>query len=384
MAIDTVPQNSVEVEDIEEVDAGILYLDDIHIQPVTPQEHEIKATVKTKPASQDDPAQQDVDEDEDAEAAAKREKFREKAKKDRDKDRVKPIDILSAFEKEPPELDFIWPGFLAGTVGALVAPGATGKSFWTLEATMAVAAAVAGGDTLGLNPCKHGRVVYLAAEDPEPVLIRRIHAIGQHVKSESRQSIAENLTLLPMLGRRLDIMIEAHLHRIIEYSVCARLIVLDTLSRIHTLDENNNGDMAKLISNLEYVAKNTDASVLYLHHTSKLSAMSNNGDKQQAGRGASSLIDNARWAGYVKKMDSDEAEIYSDRPFDKQTIAEQGTADYFIRFGISKQNYSEPFEDKWYKRGSGGVLLPVELFVVKKEKNWKKEKNGEKEKKDEL
>lgn len=37
------------------------------------------------------------------------------------------IDIMAAFTNEPPELDFIWPRFQAGTVGALVAPGATGK-----------------------------------------------------------------------------------------------------------------------------------------------------------------------------------------------------------------------------------------------------------------
>ncbi|WP_444978900.1 hypothetical protein, partial [Aeromonas caviae] len=34
------------------------------------------------------------------------------------------INIMEAFQQEPPQLDFIWPGFLAGTVGALVAPGA--------------------------------------------------------------------------------------------------------------------------------------------------------------------------------------------------------------------------------------------------------------------
>ncbi len=56
------------------------------------------------------------------------------------------IDVLAAFECEPPVLDFIWPGFLAGTVGALVAPGATGKSFWALEAAMSIACSVAGGD----------------------------------------------------------------------------------------------------------------------------------------------------------------------------------------------------------------------------------------------
>ncbi|WP_373873394.1 AAA family ATPase, partial [Aeromonas caviae] len=34
----------------------------------------------------------------------------------------------------------------------------------------------------------------------------------------------------------------------------ARLIVLDTLSRIHSLDENSNGDMARLVATLEHIA----------------------------------------------------------------------------------------------------------------------------------
>lgn len=61
------------------------------------------------------------------------------------------LDIMAAFTNEPPELDFIWPGFLAGTVGALVAPGATGKSFFALEAAMSIACSVAGGDLVGLT-----------------------------------------------------------------------------------------------------------------------------------------------------------------------------------------------------------------------------------------
>ncbi len=54
------------------------------------------------------------------------------------------IDVLAAFEHEPPALDFIWLGFLAGMVGALVAPGATGK------AAMSIACSVSCGDLLGL------------------------------------------------------------------------------------------------------------------------------------------------------------------------------------------------------------------------------------------
>lgn len=89
------------------------------------------------------------------------------------------LDIMAAFTNEPPELDFIWPGFLAGTVGALVAPGATGKSFFALEAAMSIACSVAGGDLVGLAPAHTGRVVYLAGEDPQPALVRRVQGSSQ-------------------------------------------------------------------------------------------------------------------------------------------------------------------------------------------------------------
>ena len=52
------------------------------------------------------------------------------------------IDIGDAFDNEPEPLDYIFPGGpLAGTVGALISAGATGKSFWALEAASAIAAA---------------------------------------------------------------------------------------------------------------------------------------------------------------------------------------------------------------------------------------------------
>jgi len=201
------------------------------------------------------------------------------------------IDIMAAFEEEPPTLDFIWPGFLAGSVGALVAPGATGKSFWALEAAMAVACGVPGGDILGLAPAAAGRVVYLAAEDPEPALVCRLHTLGAHLGQTAREAIAERLLLEPILGKRLNILDESHLSRVIEVCTDARLLVLDTLSRIHTLDENDNGQMARLVSQLEHIAAQTGCAVLFLHHVSKASARER-GDEQQAARGASALVDN--------------------------------------------------------------------------------------------
>ncbi|HQT82314.1 MAG: replication protein A [Ferrovum sp. 37-45-19] len=269
------------------------------------------------------------------------------------------IDLAKAFEDEPPVLDFIWPGFLAGTVGALVAPGATGKSYFTLEAAMSIACSVAGGDLVKLTPLHTGRVVYMAGEDPAPALIRRIHAIGKHLAPSAREAIAENLTLEPIMGKRLNIMDDRHLARLIEYCADSRLIVLDTLSRIHQLDENSNGDMAKLVGTLEYVAATTGASVLYLHHVSKGSAREGQGDQQQAARGASALIDNARWCGFVAKMTEQEAVSLTAHSLNRTPIDDQ--RGYFIRFGISKQNYDVTPNDRWYQRHEGGVLFPIEL-----------------------
>lgn len=270
------------------------------------------------------------------------------------------VDVWAAFENEPPVLDFIWPGFLAGTVGALIAPGATGKSFWALEAAMSIACSIAGGDLVGLAPKHTGRVVYLAGEDPQPALVWRIHAIGKHLDVQAREAISRNLTIKSVMGQRLNMMDEAQLRRIIDDSTGARLIVLDTLSRIHSLDENSNGEMAELVATLEHVAAVTGASVLYLHHVSKGSARDGLTD-QQAARGASALIDNARWCGFVAAMTGDEATRLSDSAIDRKPVGDERRR-HFVRFGVSKQNYDVMPPDRWYLRHSGGVLLPVTLL----------------------
>jgi RecA-family ATPase len=269
------------------------------------------------------------------------------------------INILAAFEQEPPELDFIWPGFLSGTVGALVAPGATGKSFYALAAAISVAAAGEGGDLMQFG-AKRGPVAYFAGEDPETAIVRRLHAFGAHLDARARQATADMLFVEPVLGRQLDVMNTLHTKAIIERYAGSRLIVFDTLSRIHTMDENSNGDMSRLISRLEFIAAETGASVLYLHHISKGSAREGTGDQQQAGRGASALIDNARWCGFITKMTEKEAESLSDRRYDAKPVGKEN-ADRFLRFGISKQNYDTPQQDRWLERRAGGVLLPIDL-----------------------
>lgn len=284
------------------------------------------------------------------------------------------IDILKAFQEEPPEIDFVWPGFVAGTVGALIAPGATGKSFWALEACMAVGCSVAGGDLLGLSPKHTGRVVYFAGEDPPDALKGRLHAIGKHLGPEAREEIAHKLVLEPVIGRRLDVMNEQHQRGILDLCAGARLVVFDTLSRIHALDENSNGDMARLVSTLEYLATQIGAAVLYLHHTSKGAAREGQGDQQQAARGASALIDNPRWSGFVAKMTPDEAKKLTER-MDRAPIGDDRRG-YFVRYGVSKNNYGLTPPDRWFERKEGGVLVPVYLKDAKGNGDGKGEEYG--------
>jgi hypothetical protein len=300
------------------------------------------------------------------------------------------IDILAAFESEPPELDFVFSGFLAGTVGALVAPGASGKSYWALQVAAAIASSDA--DILGLNPSKTGRVIYLAGEDPEIIIKRRLHSFASYLNPKSRQNVANNLLIEPLVGRRVVLAkrddyrvgndgiteAERNIRNIITGTSGARLLVLDTLTRFHELDENSNGDMAFLVSVLERIAAESGAAVLYLHHTSKGAVTGGTADTQQAARGASALIDNARWCGFVQKMTKEEAVKLGEKSYTGKAIGEVNRKQY-VKFGVSKQNYAEIAADVWLKHGTGGILVPVDIVEAKKEdtNNTKKKVNHE-------
>jgi hypothetical protein len=80
-------------------------------------------------------------------------------------------------------------------------------------------------------------------------------------------------------------------------------------------------------------------------------------DQQQAARGASALVDNARWGGYLCRMSAAESARLADagRPIGPERRG------YYLRFGVSKQNYGILPLERWYERQEGGVLLPVVL-----------------------
>jgi len=136
----------------------------------------------------------------------------------------------------------------------------------------------------------------------------------------------------------------------------ARLVVVDTLTRFHSLDENDAADAKAVMAALERLAKLAGCAVLYLHHVSKNAAMNGMADLQQAARGSSVFVDNARWLAFVAGMTAEESK--SDAW--AHCCLSDDDRRRFIRFGVTKQNYGAPSGHRWYRRGDGGVLLAWE------------------------
>jgi len=279
------------------------------------------------------------------------------------------IDILQAFEETPPPLDFVLPGLLAGTVGAMVSPGGAGKSMLALELAVLV---TTGTDVSGFGQGvqRHtGKVAFLAAEDPADAIRHRLHAPGQHLGPGVREQFAMDCIIEPLAGLQADINKPDWLEFVEAMASGRRLLFLDTLRRFHNFDENDSGQMAQLIGILEGVAHRTGCAVVFLHHASKAAALNGQGDMQQASRGSSVLVDNVRWQMFLAGASKDEA---------KTLGIDEAMRGYFVRAGVSKQNYGPPVADVWMRRAEGGVLVPAE-FATSPVTVTRKKKGGQRE-----
>lgn len=255
------------------------------------------------------------------------------------------VNLKALLGKPPSVLEFVLPGFVRGTVGALVSPGGVGKSYWALAVAVAISAGPK-GDLTGLKPAE-GRVLVLSKEDPIEVLDQRLHAMAKLLpKSVSYAGVDYR----SCLGIDIDIMQAQWFAVLCEAAKGARLVLLDTLTRFHKLDENSAQDMGALLSQLERLAAASGASILFLHHTSKAAVVNGQATLQQAARGSSVLVDNARWSAFLAVMTEQEARTFGVAADERQN---------YVRWNISKQNYGAAIPDVWYRRGTGGVLEPI-------------------------
>lgn len=267
------------------------------------------------------------------------------------------LDLAACFTSRLVMPEQILPGLIQGSVGALFAPGATGKSTLALQ----LATYRAGGrDFLGFGPCKPGRVIVFAAEDPSAILGARLYDMAKHLSADEREQVKEYLHIVPV-GSRLprDFLDGGRTtEAIMREAEGFDLAVLDTISRFHTGDENGREDAAKVMRQLERIGEAGPA-VVFLGHVNKAAVLNGQGDQQQAARGSSVWVDEARWVAFMATCSPDEA---------KQHGIDEEFRRNFVRYGLSKANYVSPQPDIWLRRDAGGVLVREEMLRKRKTK----------------
>jgi archaellum biogenesis ATPase FlaH len=167
----------------------------------------------------------------------------------------KPLDLSIP----PPEYEWIISGLICkGDTTLIVGEPNVGKSWVSLS--LAVAMADRHTMWLGHTVSHHGKVLYIDEENPHDVVYHRLKQLGIQQYN--------NLRYLHRQGVRLDRNFDKLLDEAITYK--PNMIVLDSLTRFHTRDENNAGEMAKLFNDsINVLCRETGAAVIILHHTNK-------------------------------------------------------------------------------------------------------------------
>lgn len=173
--------------------------------------------------------------------------------------RYAPLDLT----KRPPEPKWLVKGLISrGDLNLLSGPPGLGKSMLAMGLSVAVAE---GHETfLGheLSGVLGGRVLYVDQENPDDVIFHRLKRLGLTTAGMSK------IRYLWNQGIRLDR--NPHMFQEEAQDFEPTLIVLDSLTRAHTQDENSAGAIAALFNDgIQPLARDTGAAVIIIHHDNK-------------------------------------------------------------------------------------------------------------------
>jgi hypothetical protein len=290
----------------------------------------------------------------------------------------KPLDLSFHETLLPPRPWVAQDVLLRRKVSQLIAPGGTGKSVLTLA--WAVAIASGKGDFISLKVKEKTNVLIANAEDDETETQRRMAGVAYVHRLEletisnrlfvyAPKSASKLIVAEPGDGRKIAIN-RAALQQLVDYMKgnSIGVVIFDPLISIHRADENSNTDMEVVMEALEWLAEETGAAVLIVHHTRKQSGTSSEGHAGNAdsGRGAGAVRDATRITLTLYSMSEKDAGNYGIEPALRRR---------YIRLDTGKMNYSAPGgEEEWfelvsYRLANGdGVGVPLPKKLEKKDK----------------
>ena len=235
----------------------------------------------------------------------------------------------------------------AQRVGAIVAPGGTGKTFALIDLAVSIACGGPWLDTYRVE--QRGKVFLGLGEEDNDEIRRRAHAVARRFGEYDRECIEDNLYPAGFMGQRVGLMERGHdgnmvpstwyrqLRETLEKHGPWRAIILDPWSRWGGPDAENDAHAATVgISLLESLLMLPgEPSVFVAHHTRKLIA----GAKADANntRGSSAFIDGVRWSCELSRRG----------------------ASKLLQLEVTKTNNTVPGPKLVLSRGKGGTLRPA-------------------------
>lgn len=255
------------------------------------------------------------------------------------------LDIRHILTTPPPMLDYVLPGLLPGTVGALIAPGSLGKTMLLMQIGCAMASRqpILGGALDSSDPAP-SKVVLFLAEEPPAIIHHRMHGISeqlqQSIVSLSRDTqhtflahLDDNLHIYPLSGHGslVHFGVGAEEYRqLVALCEGARLVIFDPLRRFHDGDENDTAMMSTVVNRFERLTHDTGAAVLIAHHANRMSMTSGGGEHAYASRGCTALTDAVRWQANLSPVSE---LLASELGIPKSELRQ------FVRLDTSKANY---------------------------------------------
>jgi hypothetical protein len=263
---------------------------------------------------------------------------------------------------------------LLGNTTMLVAPGGQGKSTFTIQLGLSIAAGRSWGP---LNVARGGGAVWIwNNEDDIDELNRRIYAASKTmgiplkdvVGRFYRNSGAEKRLMVAGPGPNGTLVRMPVVDDLIQHIKARdiRLLVVDPFVATHSLNENDNVHMEFVAGIWREIAKAAGCAVLIVHHTSKPPQGDSGGHvgNQHSARGASALMAAARVGVTLMPMSDNDAErLFGKRNDDRKTR--------MVRLDSAKANLSAPsdraiwFEKQGVDIGNGaGMLAGDEVGVL--------------------
>jgi RecA-family ATPase len=126
--------------------------------------------------------------------------------------------------------------------------------------------------------------------------------------------------------------------------------VFDPLSCFRGGDENDAADTTRFVVPMRRLVKETDATILMVHHANKNSAR-NDDFSQHASRGSSALTDGVRWQAGLFPVPQDKQPQKSGMDFS------QAQCRRYAKFAVTKNNYALHQDDMWVTTDDNGILI---------------------------